>query len=147
MNFLKAGRPTGFLARITVAVLILLTVAVSCVLYKTTSHFQSGTQLSSYTLKLETRNHRFPEDIYSFDYSCLYSDRGASCRQQSQQVTIYPGLFSILKFSSEVAPGDYHGIRVRINGSSGKAFEIKSAELQGKVVFDGQDYSVFKNLL
>lgn len=80
MNFLKAGRPAGFFARIAVAVLIMLTVAVSCVLYQTTKHNQSGTQLSSYTLKLETRNHRFPEDVYSFDYSCLYSDRGASCR-------------------------------------------------------------------
>lgn len=42
--------------------------------------------------------------------------------------------------------GSYHGVRVQINGSSGRSIDVKSAKLQNKQIFDGKDYSVFKNL-
>ena len=146
MKIVKSGRPNGFLTRIVIAAFILLTVGISCVLYQTTKHNQPGTKLSSYTLNLETRNAQYPEDVYNIAYSCLFSESGSPCRQQSEKITIYPGLFSIIKLSSEVTAGDYRGIRVQINGNKGKAFDLKSASLQGNPVFDGRDWSVFKNV-
>ena len=146
MKLPSSGGPKGFSSRIIVALLILLTIAASFILYRATRYSQSGTQLSSYTLKLETRNSRYPDTVYNFEYSCLNSESGSSCRQQSLQVPIYPGLFNITKLSSDTAAGDYRGIRVRIKGNKGASFEVKSAELQDIQVFDGQDYSVFKNV-
>ena len=136
----------SFCARAIVAAFIILTVAASFILYRTTRYNQSGTQLSSYSLNLETRNLRFPSTEYNFSYSCLFSESGTLCPQKSAKIEVFPGLFSITKLTSEVTPGDYHGIRVQITGNKGESFEMKSAELQGIQVFDGQDFSVFKNV-
>jgi len=146
MKSVSAGRPRDFCARAIVAAFIILTVAASFILYRTTRYNQSGTQLSSYSLNLETRNLRFPSTEYNFSYSCLFSESGTLCPQKSAKIEVFPGLFSITKLTSEVTPGDYHGIRVQITGNKGESFEMKSAELQGIQVFDGQDFSVFKNV-
>ncbi|MDY6275241.1 MAG: sulfatase-like hydrolase/transferase [Succinivibrionaceae bacterium] len=144
MKLPSSGRPTGFYSRIIVAVFLLFTVAASCILYKTTRYNQPGSQLSSYSLKLEARGFDIHE--YNFVYSCLFSDSGSPCREQNARQTIYYALFAIVNLSADVTAGNYRGMRVKINGSKGQSFELKSVTLQGEQVFDGQDYSVFKNV-
>ena len=146
MELIKSGRPERSYARIIVAALILITAAVSCILYQTTRYNKQGSQLSSYSLKLETRGFGVGVHEYNFVYSCLFSDNGSSCREQNVRHKIYWGLFAIVNLSADVTAGNYRGMRVKINGSKGKSFELKSVTLQGEQVFDGRDYSVFKNV-
>ncbi len=146
MESAKSRRTKGFYTRVIVAVFILFTAAASLIIYQTTRYNQPGSGLSSYSLNLETRNSKFPSTSYNFSYSCLFSESGSVCPLQSSKVEMYPGLFSITKLSSDVAAGDYRGIRVQITGGSGEAFEVKSATLQDNQVFDGRDFSVFSNV-
>ena len=146
MESVKSRRPKGFSTRFIVAVFIIITAAASLVLYQATRYNQPGSGLSSYSLNLETRNSKFPSSTYNISYSCLFSENGSVCPQQSSKVEMYPGLFSITKLSSDVAAGDYRGIRVQITGSRDESFEVKSATLQDNLVFDWQDFSVFSNV-
>ena len=146
MKFLETRNPRAFYSRILVVVLLLLTAAISCILYLATRTNQEGVQLPSYSLKLEVRNKILRDDSFNFASSCFVSDGGYSCRPKITRVTVNPGLFSLVNMSSEAAPGRYHGIRVQINDCSGKSLYVKSLKLQSKLMFDGKDYSVFKNV-
>lgn len=136
----------SFHAKVLIVALILFTGAVNCILYQVAKTNQAGAQFPSYSLKLEVRNRKLQNDSFNFVSSCFVSDAGYSCRPSITRVVVYPGLFSLVNISSEAAPGGYHGIRVQINDSNGKSLYVKSLKLQNELVFDGKNYSVFKNL-
>lgn len=139
------GRLKVFHPRILLLSLSLVTIAVSFILFQTTKSNPAGYFLPKYSLTLDVKGIGGVPS-FSIVHSCLSADSSFLCKPKRTPVKIFPGVFSTLNLSSDVASGHYDGIRVRINGNKGNFFYVKSISLQGKTVFDGKDFSVFKNV-
>lgn len=131
--------------RIAVFILTLLTIAVNCVLYKTTAKYGFSDDSASYSLEFEVKSGHSGVSPFNFVFSCFNSDSGAFCKPKSTQYTVFPGILYRINLSSPAPSGKYRGIRVQINGSR-DSFYVKSITLQNKKIFDGQDYSTFSNV-
>lgn len=132
-------------SRSLVFLLILVTVAVSIFLYQSTKYNPSNSQLPSYNLKIETRNAGI-SSAFNFTVGCIFSESGSKCLPKNYHFILFPRVWSYINLSSDVSSGDYHGVKVQINGSHGESFHVKSVTLQDKLIFDGQNSSVFKNV-
>lgn len=132
-------------SRSLVFLLILVTVAVSIFLYQSTKYNPSNSQLPSYNLKIETRKAGI-SSAFNFTVGCIFSESGSKCLPKNYHFILFPKVWSYINLSSDVSSGDYHGVKVQINGSHGESFHVKSVTLQDKLIFDGQNSSVFKNV-
>ena len=83
---------------------------------------------------------------FNFVHGCIYSETGQPCRSGSTYVDILPGTPSFVNLSSDLPAGNYHGIRLQLRGSNGDEFYLKSISLQGRRIFDGSDFSMFRNM-
>lgn len=135
----------AFHPRLLLFVFVLITIAVSFLLFLATKSNPAGYFLPKYSLTLDVKGVGGVPS-FSIVHSCLSADSSFLCKPKSTPVKIFPGVFSTINLSSDVASGRYDGISVRINGNKGNFFYVKSISLQGKTVFDGKDFSVFKNL-
>ena len=136
---------SGRTALIFSLLFLLFTAALSTVLYQTTKSNPSGTELSSYTLRIEAGKPTSLKSQYTFTVSCIFSESGAPCQEKSSQATVYPGIFSTITLSAPARSGSYRGIRVELLGHRGNPLQIRSVMLQDERIFDGRDISVFRN--
>ena len=136
---------SGRTALIFSLLFLLFTAALSTVLYQTTKSNPSGTELSSYTLRIEAGKPTSLKSQYTFTVSCIFSESGAPCQEKSSQATVYPGIFSTITLSAPARSGSYRGIRGELLGHRGNPLQIRSVMLQDERIFDGRDISVFRN--
>ena len=94
---------SGRTALIFSLLFLLFTAALSTVLYQTTKSNPSGTELSSYTLRIEAGKPTSLKSQYTFTVSCIFSESGAPCQEKSSQATVYPGIFSTITLSAPAA--------------------------------------------
>lgn len=127
-------------------VFILVTASLSLILREATKSSPSGTELSSFTVRIEAGKPVRLKSQYTFAVSCVFSESGDPCKPQSAQGTVYPGIFSFMNLSVPARPGAYRGVRVEIPGRKGEQLQIRSVLLQDNKVFDGQDISAFRNI-
>ena len=127
-------------------VFILVTASLSLILREATKSSPSGTELSSFTVRIEAGKPVRLKSQYTFAVSCVFSESGDPCKPQSAQGTVYPGIFSFMNLSVPARPGSYRGVRVEIPGRKGEQLQIRSVLLQDNKVFDGQDISAFRNI-
>lgn len=127
-------------------VFILVTAALSIILREATKSSPQGTELSSFTVRIEAGKPVRLKSQYTFAVSCIFSGSGDPCQPHSSQGTVYPGIFSFMNLTAAARPGNYRGVRVEIPGRKGESLQIRSVLVQDEKVFDGKDISVFRNL-
>ena len=145
MKLVTAGRLKVFHPKILLFVFVFITVSVSVILFQTTKANHAGNLLPKYTLSVDVKSLGWVQS-FNFVHSCLSSDSDFLCKPKNEPVRIFAGVFSTLNLTSDVTPGTYRGIGVRINGNKDNFFYVKSIRLQGKTVFDGKNFSLFKNV-
>ena len=128
-----------------IIVLLIITAAASFLLYYATRSARTESPLPSYTLQLEMRS-VVGNGSFNFVHGCIFSETGEPCRPRSTYVDTLLGIPSFVNLSSDLPAGNYHGIRLQLRGNSGDAFYLKSISLQGKQIFDGSDFSMFRNM-
>ena len=127
-------------------VFILVTAALNIILREATKSSPQGTELSSFTVRIEAGKPVRLKSQYTFAVSCIFSGSGDPCQPHSSQGTVYPGIFSFMNLTAAARPGNYRGVRVEIPGRKGESLQIRSVLVQDEKVFDGKDISVFRNL-
>ena len=146
MGSVKSGSLKTFGSeRLFIIVLLIITAAASFLLYYATRSARTGSHLPSYSLQLEMRS-VVGKTSFNFVHGCIYSETGQPCRSGSTYVDILPGTPSFVNLSSDLPAGNYHGIRLQLRGSNGDEFYLKSISLQGRRIFDGSDFSMFRNM-
>ena len=130
---------------LSLAFFVILTSAVSLILWESTKYRPSGSSASSYSLRLEASNEGEFRDTYSFVQSCIMSESGSPCLPKSTAAAVYPGIFSSVSLPADVKPGRYRGIRVQIAGAHGRSLKVRSITLEGRKLFDGRGALPFRN--
>lgn len=123
-------------SRSLVFLLILVTVAVSIFLYQSTKYNPSNSQLPSYNLKIETRNAGI-SSAFNFTVGCIFSESGSKCLPKNYHFILFPKVWSYINLSSDVSSGDYHGVKVQINGSHGESFCRLPTDPASRAMFSG----------
>ena len=141
----KTGSRRCFNSLAYVFVLILLTVAASFIIHHTARYNQSDPQPSSYSMQFEMRNNN-KTGSYNIAHGCIFSEGGFPCALKNSHISVSPLLFSFINLSADLEPGNYRGIRVQLHGRKGDVFHLRSIILQSKTIFDGKDFSLFKNI-
>ena len=142
----KTGSRRCFNSLAYVFVLILLTVAASFIIHHTARYNQSDPQPSSYSMQFEMRNDNNKIGSYNIAHGCIFSEGGFPCALKNSHISVSPLLFSFINLSADLEPGNYRGIRVQLHGRKGDVFHLRSIILQSKTIFDGKDFSLFKNI-
>lgn len=142
-NFGTRGRALSL--GLSIALFVILTSAVSLILWESTKYRPSGSSASSYSLRLEASNEGEFRDTYSFVQSCIMSESGSPCLPKSTAAAVYPGIFSSVSLPADVKPGRYRGIRVQIAGAHGRSLKVRSITLEGRKLFDGRGALPFRN--
>ena len=142
-NLGKRGRALSL--GLSLAFFVILTSAVSLILWESTKYRPSGAFASSYSLRLEASSGGEFRDTYSFVQSCIMSESGSTCLPKSTTAAVYPGIFSSVSLPADVKPGRYRGIRVQIAGAHGRSLKVRSITLEGRQLFDGHGALPFRN--
>ena len=130
-NLGKRGRALSL--GLSLAFFVILTSAVSLILWESTKYRPSGAFASSYSLRLEASSGGEFRDTYSFVQSCIMSESGSTCLPKSTTAAVYPGIFSSVSLPADVKPGRYRGIRVQIAGAHGRSLKVRSITLEGRL--------------
>ena len=142
-NLGKRGRALSLC--LSLALFVILTSAVSLVLWESTKYSPSGSSASSYSLRLEASSGSEFRDTYSFVQSCIMSESSSPCLPKSTAAAVYPGIFSSVSLPADVRPGKYRGIRVQIAGAHGRSLRVRSITLEGRRLYDGRSVLPFRN--
>ena len=88
-NLGKRGRALSL--GLSLAFFVILTSAVSLILWESTKYRPSGSSASSYSLRLEASNEGEFRDTYSFVQSCIMSESGSPASRKAPPPRSIPG--------------------------------------------------------